>query len=214
MLKLSKEGHSMISGLWGKKIGMTQVFHQDKVVPVTVINVNNWIVIQVKTAEKDGYSAVKLGLVRKQFHNDQFSAEWLKKPATYFSMIKEVPWDGQQAVTVGQSLLCDQVLEHGKLVDAFGWTIGRGFAGAIKRHGFAGGRASHGSKVGRKPGASGSFRSQGKVIKGKRFPGHMGTERRMQAALEVIQCDPQANIILVKGSMPGKAGSLVFLRKR
>lgn len=202
----------MIKGLWGKKIGMTQVFHQDKVVPVTVINVDNWMVIQVKTHAKDGYESVKVGRVRKKFQNESFSAEWLKKPATYFSTIKEVPGNG--AVTVGQTVACDQVLEQGKLVDAFGWTIGRGFAGAVKRHGFAGGRASHGSKVGRKPGASGSFRSQGKVIKGKRFPGHMGTERRMQAALEVIQCDPQANVILVKGSMPGKAGSLVFLRKR
>lgn len=201
-------------GLWGKKVGMTQVFHQDKVVPVTVVDVSNWLVTQIKTEETDGYNALKLGHVRKKFRNEAFSSEWLKKPAEYFSILREVFWDGAQEVQIGQPVASQEILEVGKLVDAFGRTIGRGFAGAMKRHGFAGGRASHGSKIGRKPGSVGSFRSQGKVIRGKRLPGHMGDVQRMQAGLEVVQLNPEAKLVLIKGSMPGKAGSLVFLRTR
>lgn len=204
----------MIKGLWGKKIGMTQVFHQDKVVPVTVIDVDHWLVTQVKNQTRDGYNALQLGCLKNKYKAEQFSAEWLKKPYTYFSILKEVPCDDVESVSVGQSLTDEQALQVGSVIDVFGWTIGRGFAGAMKRHGFAGGRASHGSKVGRKPGSVGFQRSQGKVIKGKRLPGHMGVARRMQAGLEVIQYDPIAKIVLVKGSMPGKSGSLIFLRKR
>ena len=96
----------------------------------------------------------------------------------------------------------------------FGITKGRGFQGAVKRHGFSGGRASHGSKLGRKPGSLSYMRRQGRVVKGKKMPGHMGVERRVMKNLEVVKIEPEAHVVFVKGSVPGKSGSLVFVRKR
>ena len=106
------------------------------------------------------------------------------------------------------------VLEQGKAVDVFGVSIGRGFAGGMKRHGFSGGPASHGDMLGRRPGSIGNMRTRGRVIKGKRMPGHFGVEQHVIQNLEIIKIEPQARMLLVKGSVPGKTGSLLFLKKR
>jgi large subunit ribosomal protein L3 len=205
----------MVNGLWGKKIGMTQVFSdQQKVVPVTVIDVAHWYVTQVKTKEIDGYYAVKMGLVKKKYTHEQFSHEWLKSPTKYFSAFKEVRIQDAVANTqVGQPADIAAILNRGDNVDVFGITKGAGFQGVVKRHGFAGGRASHGSTFGRFPGSLSFMRSRGRVIKGKRMPGHMGVDQRVMKNLEVIQIEPEARVILVKGSVPGKSGSLIFMRK-
>ncbi|MFA6066199.1 MAG: 50S ribosomal protein L3 [Candidatus Babeliaceae bacterium] len=205
----------MANGLWGKKIGMTQVFAQDnKVVPVTVIDVADWFVTQIKTKERDGYDAIQLGCVKKQFSDKPFSSEWLRSPRKYFSVFKEVHIDESETPSLGQPADISLVVGQGDYVDVFGITIGRGFQGGVKRHGFTGGVASHGSKLGRGPGSLSFMRSQGRVIKGQRMAGHMGTDKRVMKNLKIIKVQPEAKVIFVKGSVPGKSGSLVFVRKR
>jgi large subunit ribosomal protein L3 len=205
----------MVNGLWGKKIGMTQVFSEkNKVVPVTVIDVANWYVTQIKTKEKDGYNAAKLGCVKDKYADQSFSAQWLTEPRKYFSAFKEVPLDeGTEGLSIGQLADVASVFGKGDEVDVFGITKGAGFQGVVKRHGFSGGRASHGATFGRFTGSLSFMRSRGRVIKGKRMPGHMGVDRVMMKNLEVISVEPEARVVLVKGSVPGKTGSLVFVRK-
>lgn len=215
MLKLS-ERSSMNAGIWGKKIGMTQVFSEkDKVVPVTVIDVDHWFVTNVKNKERDGYDAVQVGCVRKRYQGQPFASDWLKNVKKYFAHVKEIRQENPvENVTVGASPDFASSLEVGKSVDAFGTTIGRGFQGVIKRHGFAGGGASHGSMFHRRPGTMSFMRSRGRVIKGKRLPGQMGVAQRVMQNLEVVRIEPTAHIVLIKGSVPGKTGSLIFLRKK
>jgi large subunit ribosomal protein L3 len=204
----------MVTGLWGKKIGMTQLFQADKVVPVTVINTANWFVTQVKSQDKDGYSAVQVGYLRQKYTGKEFDLAWTKKVSKYFSDVKEIRLkDFQHELIVGQPANFTEFLAEGGLVDVFGATKGCGFAGAVKRHGFSGGAASHGDKTGRRTGSLSFMRSQGRVIKGKRLPGHMGTSQRAMKNLEIIKIDSSANIIAVKGSVPGKSGSLIFISK-
>lgn len=204
----------MVSGIWGRKIGMTQVFSdKQQVVPVTVIDVAHWYVTQIKTKDRDGYHAVKMGRVKDKYTREVFSNDWLREPRKYFSAFKEVPLDEQSDLVVGTPADVGAVLAKGDNVDVFGITRGLGFQGVVKRHGFAGGRATHGSKFHRRPGGMSCTRSRGRVFKGKRLPGHTGTEQQVMKNLEVIKIEPEARVMLVKGSVPGKSGSLVYVRK-
>lgn len=205
----------MVNGLWGKKIGMTQVFSDDhKVVPVTAIDVSNWCITQVKTKERDGYDAVQLGCVKKNYVDQAFSQEWLSAPKKYFSVLREVRVvDPSTTFEVGQPAGVDAILGKGDFVDVFGITVGRGFQGVVKRHGFGGGRGSHGDKLGRGTGSLNWQRSSGRVNKGKKMPGHMGMTKHAIKNLEIVRIEPSAKVVLVKGSVPGKSGSLVFVRK-
>lgn len=205
----------MINGLWGKKIGMTQVFTEDqRVVPVTAIDIAHWFVTQVKTAEKDGYNALQCGLVRPRYQGQPFSPEWVAAPKRYFSILREVKLVDEKATfQVGQMLSSENVLNQGDVVDASGITIGRGFQGVIKRHGHSGGRGSHGDKLGRGPGSLEGLRRSGRVRKGRKLPGHMGATERTIKNLEIIKVLPEERLVLVQGSVPGKTDSLVFLRK-
>jgi large subunit ribosomal protein L3 len=204
----------MISGLWGKKIGMTQVFADNgKVVPVTVIDVSHWIVTQIKTKERDGYDAVQLGCLKKSCEDKEFSPSWLQKTQHYFSALKEVYVADAHDMQVGKPADIEGLLAKGDSVNVFGITIGRGFQGGVKRHGFRGGPASHGDALGRGPGSIGYMRSRGRVIKGWRMAGHMGTDRRVMKNLEIIKIETDAKVVLVKGSVPGKSGSLVYMQK-
>lgn len=204
----------MAARIWGKKIGMTQVFANNKVVPVTVIDVAHWLVTNIKTVERDGYGAVQVGLVKARYASSAFEKEWLNKPGKYFTHLKEIGFDGDAAaLTPGQSIGFDSLVNSGEFVDVVGTAIGRGFAGVIKRHNFSGAPGSHGSNMGRRPGSSSSFRSQGRVLKGKKFPGHMGADTQVMRNLEVVSVDKDANVVLVKGSVPGKSGSLLCIRK-
>ena len=171
----------MVNGLWGKKIGMTQVFSQEnKVVPVTVIDVAHWYVTQIKTEKVDGYPAVKLGCVKQKYADRSFSLEWLSEPRKYFSAFKEVPLEKEaEGIEIGQSAQASNWIAQGDTVDVFGITKGAGFQGVVKRHGFTGGRASHGATFGRFPGGLSFMRSRGRVIKGKKMPGHMGLDKRV-----------------------------------
>ena len=195
---------------------MTQVFSDtNKVIPVTVIDMADWYITQIKTVAKDGYSAVQLGCIKQRFAQQELSLDWLKQSKKYFSILKEIRLQSDAfAPVVGERIEMSSFLEQGKAVDVFGVSIGRGFAGGMKRHGFSGGPASHGDMLGRRPGSIGNMRTRGRVIKGKRMPGHFGVEQHVIQNLEIIKIEPQARMLLVKGSVPGKTGSLLFLKKR
>lgn len=204
-----------MTGIWGKKVGMTQVFAGAKAVPVTVFDVSNWVITQVKTKERDGYNAVQMGCIKDKHAQASFVDTWLKKPNVYFRFFKEVALrdDVTPEFVLGTLVDIQAVLAAGDNVDVRGISKGCGFAGVVRRYNFAGGRASHGSTMGKRPGSLSFMRSQGRVIKGKKMPGHMGTTTHMVRNLDVIQVRPEDNLVLVKGSVPGKAGSLVFIRK-
>ena len=203
-------------GLWGKKVGMTQVFADNKVVPVTVIDTAHWFVTNTRVVEKDGFNAVQVGCVRTRYVEQPFSVDWIKQPKKYFSFIREVKLEknpSEFAFEVGKHADFSALIQQGDKMDVHGTSIGRGFAGVVKRHNFGGPPASHGSKMGNRPGAMSFMRSQGRVIKGKKLPGHMGHASKVIRNLEVIRIKPENNVVLLKGSVPGKTGSLVFLRK-
>lgn len=215
MWKSDRKGYTMSKSVIGRKIGMTQVFSEkDKVVPVTVIDVSNWVVTNIKSKDRDGYDAVQVGLIRSKYRDKSVSADWIKKPNQYFYVVSEIePHELLKDAIIGQLVDFCSLLQVGGNLDVFGTTKGHGFQGVVKRHGFTGGRASHGPRFGRIPGSLGFMRSQGRVIKGKKLPGHMGNARRAVKNLEIVKIDPQEHIVLLKGSVPGGSGSLLFMRK-
>lgn len=205
----------MISGIWGKKIGMTQLYVGDKVVPVTAITVAHWIVTNLKTLSRDGYNAVQVGCLRKRFIGKSAQEEWFKKPTRYFSIIREIRCENlPENIKKGDIAPFYNDFAEGDRVHVTGITKGRGFAGVVRRHDFAGARSSHGSAMGKRTGALSFMRSQGKVIKGKAMPGHMGTEQRVMQNLVVIKKHDDGQVLLIKGSVPGHAGSLIFVAKK
>lgn len=213
MWKLSNRENIMTQGFFGKKLGMTQVFSGNKVVPVTVIDVAHWQVVGLKTEERDGYVAVVVGRVRKRFEGQAFNAEWLKKLKDHFVVVKEIRCNTlPENVEVGSSVTFYEQFQEGGYVDVVGTTKGCGFAGVVRRHNFAGGRSSHGSMMGKRPGSIGFMRARGRVIKGKKLPGHMGVNRRTIQNLQIVKVEKDARVVLVKGSVPGKAGSVVFVQ--
>lgn len=204
----------MTTGIWGRKIGMTQVFTHDKVVPVTAIDVAGWYITNIKTVEKDGYNALQVGKVRDRYKTEKYSKEWIKKPHRYYSFIREIPLkDVTDLFIVGKFIDFSQLVKLGEKVDVRSKTIGKSFAGVVKRHKFRGPPGSHGSTMGNRPGSIGSLVKSGHVIKGKRLPGHMGCDNQMMRNLEIVMVEEETKTLLVKGSVPGKAGSLVFVRK-
>jgi large subunit ribosomal protein L3 len=165
----------MITGIWGRKIGMTQVFSNDRVVPVTAIDIAGWYVTNIKTEERDGYNALQVGNVKDRYRNEKYSKEWIKAPNRYFSFIREISLEQTSTdFVVGKQIDFSELVKLGELVDVRSKTIGKSFAGVVKRHRFAGPPASHGSTMGNRPGSIGSLVKSGHVIKGKRLPGHMG----------------------------------------
>jgi large subunit ribosomal protein L3 len=204
----------MVKGVLGKKIGMTQLFSEkNTVVPVTVIDLDHWFVVGFKTKDKDGYDAIQAGWLRPKYHDKEFSTDWLKKCKTYFMDIKEIRLDNPEGFELGKPVDFFSMLTVGEKVHVRGTTKGYGFQGVIKRHDFRGGTASHGPRFGRWPGSMGFMRSQGRVIKGKKLPGHMGCVQRVMRQLEVIKIEPESKVALIKGSVPGGTGSLVFMQK-
>ena len=207
----------MLNSVLGKKIGMTQVFDSaGNVIPVTVIDTGNLYVTQVKTADKDGYAALQLGMLREKYWGTDFSNDWLKTKNKFFSNVKEVRLqDGVNSYGLGQHVAIDlTALQEGQKVAVTGKSRGLGFQGVVKRWNFAGGPKSHGSKFHRRPGSIGHMRTQGEVIKGKKFPGHMGCRQFTIRGLEIVKIDKEKSCVLVKGSVPGKKDSLVLISKQ
>ncbi len=204
----------MISGVWGKKVGMTQLFVGDKVVPVTAINVANWVVTKIRTTERDGYEAIQMGHLRDRYSDAQFVPEWLTNSRKFFSALREVRLNAKiEGIELGKPVDIQSILAEGDGVDVFGTSRGRGFAGVYKRHGFGGAPKSHGSTMGRRSGSISHMRKQGRVIKGKRMAGHMGNVRCAVRNLALVKTEGNAQLLFIKGAVPGHAGSLVFIRK-
>jgi large subunit ribosomal protein L3 len=204
-----------MQGLWFKKIGMTQLFQENgALIPVTVVSTGRWIVTQIKTVEADRYAALQIGNVRDRYTRDEYNAEWLKSKNDYFERVCEIQLANAD-VAVGADINVEALFEDAAEVTVVGLTIGRGFQGGVKRHGFAGGPGSHGGKLGRKPGSMGFMRSRGRVIKGWRMAGHHGTEQRTIRNLSVARKEKNDDgyYLMLKGSVPGKSSSFIYVRK-
>jgi len=203
-------------GLIGKKIGMTQLFDEKgDVVPVTVIEAGPCTVTEIRTSERDGYTALQLGFgtnKEKRFTKPVLG-QFTKRNLPPSRHLREFRTPDVAEYKVGQTLTAS-LFEKGERVDVEGNTKGRGFAGIIKRHGFKGGHASHGPTMGREPGSIGSSAYPSRVIKGKRLPGRMGGKPLTSKNLMVAGVDVEQNVVLVRGAIPGPTNGLVFILKR
>ena len=202
----------MLQGIIGRKLGMTQIFRENgETEAVTAIVAGPCIVIQVKTATKEGYNAVQLGFG---------GAKRLKSPQRghlkelgQFRYLREFRVDDAEAATVGDSIDVS-LFKESDLIDVTGVSKGKGFAGVVKRHHFAGGPKTHGqSDRHRSPGSIGATTSPGRVFKGMRMAGRMGGERVTMRHLKILQADPDRNLLLVKGAVPGSKNGLLLIRK-
>ena len=207
----------MAKGILGKKIGMTQIFEADgRMIPVTVVEAGPCLVVQNKTEETDGYNAVQLGFgeLKEKHTNKPMKGHFDKAGITPVKFVRELRLSAPSEYTVGQKISAE-IFTAGELIDATGISRGKGFAGTIKRHNFACGPMAHGSKSHREPGSMGPMHSGpgGRVIKGKKLPGRMGNAKVTVQRLTVAKVDTDRNLILVKGSIPGAAGSFVVLRE-
>jgi large subunit ribosomal protein L3 len=205
----------MSLGLLGKKIGMTRVYNErGEIIPVTVIDVSENDVVQVKTPQADGYAAVQVGCGdAKEKHVSRPEQGHCKKNGTPLKrFVREFRLaDGEAAPASGVRLGAD-LFKKGQFVDVIGVTKGRGFQGVVKRYNFAGQPASHGSMMHRRTGSIGCRLTPGRVWKNQRMPGHMGQQQRTIQNLEVIESRPDDNVLLIKGSFPGAKGDLVVIR--
>ena len=214
-MKNTQSYGSSIKGVLGKKLGMTQVFDSNnRIVPVTVVEAGPCVVTQIRTPEKDGYSAVQLafGAIDPKKVTKPVAGHFAKAGVTPRRSVAELRTLNAASYTVGQEIGAD-VFEAGEIVDATGTTIGKGTAGVMKRHGFGGIGASHGvDKKHRMPGSIGACATPGRVFKGLRMAGVMGSDRVTTQNLTVHAIDKDRNLILIKGAVPGPDGGLVFVR--
>jgi large subunit ribosomal protein L3 len=204
-----------IEGIIGKKVGMTQVFAEDgALVPVTVIQAGPCLVVQKKTADKDGYDAVQIGLVEKISNRRVTSAmrgHFEKAGVQPVRTLAEVSYSGD--ANVGDKVQVD-MFKPGDSIDVVGQSKGKGFQGVVKRHHFRGGAATHGSMFHRAPGSIGSSAFPSRVLKGMRAAGHMGDDTVTQRNVKVVRVDAETNILVVKGAVPGASGGYVVIRKK
>ena len=206
----------MSLGLVGRKVGMTRIFTDDgSAIPVTVLDVSNNRVTQVKTPEVDGYSAVQVAF-GKRGPNRVTKAQaghFARAGVEAGSMLGEFTPSAEQLATLKpSSIIALDIFKVGQMVDVTGITQGKGFAGTIKRYNFASGRASHGnSRSHNVPGSIGMAQDPGRVFPGKRMSGHMGAVKRTTQNLEIIRIDAQRQLLLVKGAVPGSKGGHVIV---
>jgi len=202
-------------GLIGKKLGMTQIFGEEgRVIPVTVIKAGPCVVVQKKTEEKDGYSAVQLGFeeIKEKNVTKPLLGHFKKHGVKPQRILREFRWENLDEVKEGDVIKVD-ILEGYKYVDVEGISKGKGFQGVVKRWGFGGGPASHGTKQWhRRPGAIGAHSWPGRVWKGKKMPGRTGGERVTVKNLEIVEIRKDSNLLLVKGAVPGHNGSYVIIK--
>ena len=207
----------MLTGILGKKIGMTQLFAQDgTVTPGTVIKAGPCVVVQAKSAERDGYQAVQLGLVedRPARVRKPLVGHYAKAGVPPTRVRREVKLaKGAETPKAGDQVLVNAVFNNGDRVDVIGVSRGKGFQGVVKRHHFGGGAATHGSMFHRAPGSIGASSFPSRVVKGMRAAGRMGGDRVTTRNLKVVQIDAENNILVLKGAVPGAPGGYVVVRK-
>lgn len=208
---------AIMTGLLGKKIGMTSIFDESgQVIPCTVIEAGPCFVTQIKTKERDGYEAVQLGFDEKKERlvNKPMSGHFAKASAKAQRLIREFRGNGVSEVQPGQEIKVDTVFTKGDTVSIIGTSKGRGFQGVVKRHHFGGGFRTHGqSDRERAPGSIGSSSYPSRVFKGMRMAGRMGGERVTVRNLKVVGIIPDSNLLLVKGSVPGAVNGYVEIHK-
>ena len=222
----------MKKAILAEKVGMTQIFGENGVLtPVTVLKAGPCTVTQVKTVENDGYEAVQVGfgekkekvvtkdgsgkkVIRNAHGATKAEVGHVKKAGTTpKQFIKEFRFDNVADYTVGESTITVDIFAEGDKVDVTARSKGKGYAGGLKRHGLKSGPSGHGSKYHRHAGSNGSATTPGRVMKGKKMPGHMGCEQVTVQNLEVVKIDVENNVILVKGSVPGPKKSLVVIKE-
>jgi len=197
----------------GRKVGMTQIFKDNKAIPVTVIKAGPCVIVQKKTVETDGYNALQLGFeeIPEKKVNKPLLGHFKKFGVKPFRILKEFRVDNVDEFEIGQEITVS-MFKEGDIVDVTGWSKGRGFAGAMKRWGFRGGPRSHGSKFHRQLGSVGQHTEPAKIWKGKKMPGRYGNERVTIRNLEVVEVDAENNLLVVKGGVPGARGGLLLIR--
>ena len=204
----------MSLGILGKKLGMSQLFDdQGRAVPVTLIEAGPCRITQLKSADTDGYAAVQIGfqLIREKLINKPSKGHLVKSGDYLLRHLREYRVENSSEFELGASITVDD-FEKGQKVDVSGDTMGRGFAGYQERHGFSRGPMSHGSKNHRLPGSTGAGTTPGRVYPGKRMAGRMGGKKVTTRGLEILKIDTNHNLLVVKGSVPGKPGSLLNIR--
>ena len=204
----------MKKALLGRKVGMTQIFDENgTVIPVTVIEAGPCVVAQVKTLENDGYEAVQLGFgeVKENKLNKPVKGHFAKANVAAKRHLREFRLDSIDGIKVGDELKAD-IFAAGEKIDVQGTSKGKGFQGVIKRHGQHRGPMGHGSMYHRRPGSMGATSTPGRVFKGKKLPGHMGSVTVTIQNLDIVKVDMDKNVILVKGSVPGAKGSILKIK--
>ena len=207
----------MSMGLVGRKVGMTRIFNDDgDSVPVTVLDVSNNRVTQVKTPDNDGYSAVQIAFGKRRASrvNKPQAGHFAKASVEAGNVLREFRISTEEAAKLAPgAVIGPDVFKIGQHVDVIGTTVGKGFAGVIKRHHFASNRASHGNSISHnKPGSTGQNQSPGRVFPGKRMAGHLGNVTRTVSNLTVVRVDAERQLLLVKGAVPGSSGRDVVVR--
>ena len=203
----------MTTGILGKKLGMTQVFDAEgKMIPVTVIEAGPCTVIQKKTVQNDGYEAIQIGFQGKKAQrvNKADMGHFRLAGKGAFSLLQEVEIP-DPSIEVGAEIKVD-MFKEGDFVDVCGTSKGRGFTGVMKRWNFKGGRATHGSMFHRAPGSIGASAYPSRVIKNMKMAGHYGNEKTTTLNLKVVAVQPEKNLLLVRGAVPGSKNGMVFVR--
>jgi large subunit ribosomal protein L3 len=204
----------MMRLILGKKIGMSQIYDDNSLIPVTVVEAGPCIVVQRKIKEKDGYNAIQLGFeeVKENRVNKPKLGHFRKAKISPRRFLKEFRVEDMGGLKVGDVIKVG-VFKEGDLVDVTGVSKGKGFAGVVKRHGFKGGPASHGAKHWhRRPGSIGASADPSRVFKGKKMPGRMGSEKVTALNLKLVKIDEKLNLLLIKGSLPGRKGGFVAVK--
>jgi len=204
----------MMKGIIGKKLGMTQIFLEDGTrVPVTVIQAGPCYVVQKKTVDRDGYSAVQVGFesVAAANVNKPYLGHCTKSGHGVFRHLREFKNDQVESMNVGDEITANEFAVD-DLIDVTGTSIGKGFQGVIKRWNFKGGRASHGSRFHRAPGSIGASATPSHVFKNKKMPGQMGNVKVTVQRLKIVRIDASENLILIKGAVPGHKNSIVTIK--
>lgn len=205
----------MKKAILATKVGMTQIFNEDGVLtPVTVLQAGPCVVTQVKTVEKDGYSAVQVGFgdKREKLVNKPIKGIFDKAGVPYKRFLREFKLENAEEYSVKDEIKVD-VFAAGDKIDATAISKGKGFQGAIKRHGQSRGPMAHGSKYHRHAGSNGACSDPSKVFKGKKMPGHMGAKQITIQNLEIVKVDTENNLLLVKGAVPGPKKALVTIKE-
>lgn len=203
-----------MKGIIGKKIGMMQLFDETgRAVPVTLISAGPCTVTNIRTVDRDGYSAVQMGFgeIKEKKVKKPLAGFFAKNNLKAARTLREFRAEDTSSFSVGQEIKAD-VFEAGQYVDVVGTSQGKGFAGAMKRHGFSGGPRTHGSMIHRQPCSNGAT-DAARVYKGTKKPGHMGAERVTVQGLKVVRVDAEKNLLIVKGAIPGSQNGLVLVKE-